>query len=80
MGLPILSGPNLHNFTEIAKLLQSAGAAQIVTDATSIADAVVALCSAKELREKMGKCAQETIEANRGALKKHLECIERCLM
>ena len=80
VGLPILSGPNLHNFTEIAKLLQSAGAAQIVTDATSIADAVVALCSAKELREKMGKCAQETIEANRGALKKHLECIERCLM
>ena len=79
LGLPILTGPNLHNFTEISALLQNAGAAQIVTDSNSIADAVIALCSAKELREKIGKCAQETIEANRGALQKHVECVERCL-
>ena len=80
LGLPILTGPNLHNFTEISALLQNAGAAQIVTDSNSIADAVIALCSAKELREKIGKCAQETIEANRGALQKHVECVERCLL
>lgn len=79
LGLPILTGPHLHNFTEISRLLQNAGAAQIVTDAQSICDAMIALCSAKELREKIGKCAKETIEANRGALQKHLECIERCL-
>lgn len=80
LGLPILTGPNLHNFTEISRLLQNAGAAQIVTDSNSIADAVIALCSAKELREKIGKCAKETIEANRGALQKHVECVERCLL
>lgn len=80
LGLPILTGPNLHNFTEISRLLQNAGAAQIITDSNSIADAVIALCSAKELREKMGKRAQETIEANRGALQKHVECVERCLL
>lgn len=79
LGLPILTGPNLHNFAEISKLLQNAGAAQIVTDANSIADAVIALCSAKELREKIGTCAKETIQANRGALQKHLECVGRCL-
>lgn len=75
LGLPILTGPHLHNFTEIGKLLQSAGAAQVVNDAAEIADAVIALCSAQALREKIGKCAKETIEANRGALKKHLECV-----
>jgi len=80
LGLPILTGPHLHNFTEISKLLQNAGAAQIVNHAKDIADAVIALCSAKELREKIGKCAKETIETNRGALQKHLECIERCLI
>lgn len=79
LGLPILTGPNLQNFTEISRLLQNAGAAQIVTDATSIADAVIALCSAKELREKIGEKAKETIHANRGALKKHMECIASCL-
>src|SRR3990167_8790303 len=47
LGLPILTGPHLHNFTEISKLLQHAGAAQIVSNATEIADAVIALCSAK---------------------------------
>jgi 3-deoxy-D-manno-octulosonic-acid transferase len=79
LGLPILMGPHLHNFTQISKLLQQAGAAQIISDSGNIADAVIALCSAKELREKIGQCAQETIHANRGALQKHLECIERCL-
>lgn len=79
LGLPILTGPHLHNFTEISKLLQNAGAAQIINNSSEITDAVIALCSAKELREKIGKCAQETIQANRGALQKHVECVERCL-
>ncbi|EKD77711.1 MAG: hypothetical protein ACD_42C00218G0003, partial [uncultured bacterium] len=43
LGLPILTGPHLYNFTEISKLLQNAGAAQIVMDASGIADAVIAL-------------------------------------
>lgn len=80
LGLPILTGPNLHNFTQISRLLQNAGALQIITDSAQLSDAVIALCSAKELREKIGKRAKETIEANRGALQKHLECIERCLV
>ncbi|MCX7121671.1 MAG: lipid IV(A) 3-deoxy-D-manno-octulosonic acid transferase [Gammaproteobacteria bacterium] len=79
LGLPILTGPHLHNFTEISKLLQNAGAAQVVTDAQGIAETVVGLCNAKELREKIGLCAKKTIEANRGALQQHLECIARCV-
>lgn len=79
LGLPILTGPYLHNFTEISKLLQDAGAAQVITDASSLADAVIALCSAKELREKIGLCAKKTIETNRGALQKHLEAIAKCM-
>src|SRR3990167_2041671 len=79
LGLPILTGPHLHNFTEISRLLQDAGAAQVITDADSLADAVIALCSAKELCEKIGLCAKKTIEANRGALQKHLEAIEKCV-
>lgn len=76
LGLPILTGPHLHNFTEISRLLQNAGAAQIVTDSQAIADIVIGLCSAKELREKIGQCGKETIEANRGALLKHVRCVE----
>lgn len=79
LGLPILTGPYLYNFAEINKLLQNAGAAQVVLDAQSMAETVIALCSAKELREKIGLCALKTIEANRGALQQHLDCIAGCL-
>jgi len=76
IGLPVLTGPHLHNFTEIARLLQSAGTAQTVHDAKSMASAVIALFSAKELHSKMSIRAREVISANSGALEKHLEWIE----
>lgn len=79
LGLPVLTGPHLHNFTDIGQLLRQAGAAQIVVDSKAIADAVIALLSAKDLREKIGRSARETIDANRGALQKHLECVAKCL-
>lgn len=77
IGLPVLTGPQLHNFTEISRALQNAGTAQIVHDAKAIANAVNALFSAKELRKKMGTRAHEVIAANSGALEKHLEWIEK---
>ncbi|MCB1827225.1 MAG: lipid IV(A) 3-deoxy-D-manno-octulosonic acid transferase [Coxiellaceae bacterium] len=77
IGMPVLTGPQLHNFTEISRLLQNSGTAQIVHDAKSIATAVNALFSATELREKMGARAKEVIAANSGALEKHLEWIEK---
>ncbi len=76
IGLPVLTGPQLHNFTEISRLLQNAGTAHIVHDAKSIASTVNTLFSAKELRQKMSVRSREVIAANRGALKKHLEWIE----
>ncbi len=75
LALPVLTGPYLHNFTEISKILKSAGAAQIVNDAKSLSIAVIALFSAKELREKIGQCAREVVIENRGALEKHLDWI-----
>ena len=76
IGLPVLTGPHLHNFTEISRLLQTAGTAQVVQDAKSMAAAVIALFSAKELHNKMSTRAREVISANSGALEKHLEWIE----
>lgn len=75
LALPVLTGPYLHNFTEISNKLKSAGAAQIVQDSKSLSLAVIALFSAKELREKMGHCAREVVIENRGALEKHLDWI-----
>jgi len=79
LGLPVLTGPNLRNFTEISKILKNAGAAQIVDDPKSIASAVIALLSAQELCEKMGARGREVVATNRGALAKHLDWVEQNL-
>lgn len=80
LALPVLTGPYLHNFIEISKLLKSAGAAQVVHDSKELAVAVIALFSANELREKMGHCAREVVIDNRGALEKHLDWISTQLV
>jgi 3-deoxy-D-manno-octulosonic-acid transferase len=77
LGLPVITGPYLRNFTEISRLLQNAGTAQVAGNAKLIAATVNALFSAKALREKMGARAKEVINSNRGALEKHLEWIEK---
>ena len=76
LGLPVLTGPNLQNFTDISTILKDAGAAQIVHDAKSTANTVIALFSAQDLRERMGQRAREVITANTGSLQKHLDWIE----
>lgn len=73
--LPILTGPHLHNFVEISKLLKSAGALQIVRDATELAEQVNALLLAQNLCTRMGKQAKRVVESNSGALAKHMEWI-----
>ena len=80
LGLPVLTGPHLFNFADISELLQGVGAEQVVTDTNTLADAVIALCSARELREKIGLSAKQAIDENRGALQKQLEVIRGSIL
>ena len=77
IGLPILTGPNLHNFTEISKILKKAGIAQVVNDSKQLATTVVALLSAESLCQKIGNHAREVVAANQGAVAKHMEWVKR---
>lgn len=79
LGLPALTGPHLYNFAAISKLLKNAGAAVVVNDYKQLAAQVIALFSAKELREQMGQRALEVIERNSGSVAKHLAQIEKIL-
>ena len=79
LGLPIIAGPHVQNFMEISTLLKNAGALLIVSDANELSDAVFALLEATQLREKMGQNGQKVVGENRGALTKHLACVENML-
>jgi 3-deoxy-D-manno-octulosonic-acid transferase len=78
-GIPILSGPHLQNFTEVSQLLKNAGALQIVTDATSIATHTIRLLSSKKQQQDIRHRTQAVLQANRGAMEKHLRLVRKLL-
>jgi 3-deoxy-D-manno-octulosonic-acid transferase len=79
LGLPILSGPQLFNSEDIAKLLIARGALQIVHDAAELAERLGALFADPQERARIGELARESIADNRGALKKLLGLIDPLL-
>ena len=75
MGLPIITGHYLHNFTAVSQLLQSANALITVDSAQSLADAVTHLLEDKAERDAMGQRAFQVSVENTGAIEKHLQWI-----
>jgi len=76
LGVPSLTGPQLHNFKEISRLLLNVKGAQLVHNADEIAQAVQYLLRENVKRIEMGERAREAVLANTGALAKHLQWIE----
>ncbi|MDQ2695317.1 MAG: lipid IV(A) 3-deoxy-D-manno-octulosonic acid transferase [Pseudomonadota bacterium] len=79
LGLPVLFGPHMFNFAEIARHLLEAEAAWQVRDAADLAAAAGRLLANRALRESMGRHGQAVVESNRGALAALLEIIDGLL-
>ncbi|MCY1404836.1 3-deoxy-D-manno-octulosonic acid transferase [compost metagenome] len=76
---PVLSGPHLFNFLEIAAMLREAGALQEVEDATSLAKAVQRLFELPRDARRMGEAGLTVMRANQGALRRLLDGLGRLL-
>ncbi len=74
---PVLSGPHLFNFLEIAAMLRSAGALGEVSDAAGLAAAVQRLIEQPQTSKAMADAGLAVIKANQGALQRLLEGIAR---
>lgn len=79
LGLPILTGPYNFNGAEIARLLVTSGAAEVVADAAATATRVSALLGDSQARARMGEAGSAVIAANRGAVRRLLALIEPLL-
>ncbi|MBI2380665.1 MAG: lipid IV(A) 3-deoxy-D-manno-octulosonic acid transferase [Gammaproteobacteria bacterium] len=77
LGLPCLSGPHDFNFADIARQLAAAGGLRRVADAAELAEAVGAWLAEPEAREAAGAAALGVVEANRGALARLLELVDK---
>lgn len=78
-GIPVLSGPHLHNFAQVSTLLSGAGALQVLAREGELVTAVTALLQSAAAREKAGQAGKAVLAANRGAVSRQLAIISSCL-
>jgi 3-deoxy-D-manno-octulosonic-acid transferase len=79
LGVPVLAGPHQLNNVEVVRLLQSAGALQIVHNEAELAAALQALFANPEERQRRGQLGRQCLHDNRGALEKLLGLIRPLL-
>jgi 3-deoxy-D-manno-octulosonic-acid transferase len=68
VGTAMVTGPHLHNFVEISRRLQEAGALEIGRDAEEVGRLVEALLADAPRRERMAQAGCLLVERGRGAL------------
>jgi len=73
LGKPLLFGPEMSNFREIARQLSGLGAARVVRDAGELSAAVSELLASPEACASMADAAKAWHAANQGALKRTID-------
>jgi 3-deoxy-D-manno-octulosonic-acid transferase len=76
---PILFGPYMSNFSNIAKLLLNKRAAMMVKDLQQLKDSCLELLNNPVLRKELGERAKELVQENRGASLRNMELIKQLL-
>lgn len=77
---PVLSGPHLFNFLEIAALLRNAHSLNEVSDAASLCAAVQHLLEKPQQARDMADAGLEVMKANQGALQRLLDGLGKSLV
>ncbi len=67
LGKPVLHGPNMFNFREVAAQSVETGASRVCSDAQELESAVRDLLGSAELRSDMGRAASSLVQRNVGA-------------
>ena len=78
-GTAIVTGPHLHNFVEIARRLEEAGAVRIGNDADAVAVELARLLEDPAMRAIMAEAGRALVETGRGALAQTLVLLRPAL-
>lgn len=76
VGKPVVFGPHMFNFSEIAALTLERGAGTQIEHAGELADALKAYLANPVRRAEAGEAGRRLVEENRGALEKTLRLVE----
>lgn len=78
-GTAIVTGPHLHNFVEIARRLQDAGALRIGADADAVHAELESLLGDPPARAAMAEAGRALVETGRGALAQTMALLQPAL-
>ena len=78
-GRPVVFGPSMSNFAEIAELFLAHGAALQVQTAHELEETLITLMSDSVRRASVGAAARALVDANRGATDRTLDVLTRLL-
>ncbi|MCE8035184.1 3-deoxy-D-manno-octulosonic acid transferase [Billgrantia tianxiuensis] len=79
MGVPVLTGPELANFVDVAETLRQGGALVEVSGSAMLADTLVTLFLDEAERHRLAEAGLAVVAANRGALALTLAGLARLL-
>ncbi|MGO3158187.1 MAG: lipid IV(A) 3-deoxy-D-manno-octulosonic acid transferase [Halomonas sp.] len=79
LGRPVLSGPSIENFADVAEPLLAAGALTVVDNAEALAEALAGYFAAPEHARQAGQAGRAAIESQKGALARTLTGLEALL-
>ncbi|MFY0991659.1 lipid IV(A) 3-deoxy-D-manno-octulosonic acid transferase [Halomonas sp. C05BenzN] len=79
LGVPVLTGPALANFEEVAGVLREADALVEVADGQALAEALDRLFGDAGERRRLAEAGRTVVVANRGALERTLDGLARLL-
>ncbi len=76
LGCPVIFGPDMSDFRQIAALLKEAGAAFQVQKPEKLNQVVARLLSDRNLAARMGQRGQRLVAENRGAVEKTIQALQ----
>lgn len=79
MSIPVVYGPHMEDFQEIAKGLIAAGGAREVHDMLSLRATLTNLITDSQLRNRMGEKAFNYVAQQQGVVQRHLQLIDTLL-
>lgn len=78
--LPILMGPDRHNFEEVCRRFEEAGCLRLIRNANELAQSVGEFINDSEYRIAQGEVAAKVVEENRGAFDRLMRYIDDVLI
>lgn len=75
VGVPVLHGPHMHNFRDVAAAALAAGASRVCETPEALRAAVQELLDDAEVRAAMGEAARRLVAANLGASRRYAEAL-----